>query len=137
MAAEIKPEFAARIQSSQFTWFATVREDGMPQPTPVWFIEDGDDFIIYSTPQAQKIKNIQKNPNVAMSFSWDDEAESYVVVMGQARVDPSIPSPIKHSAYFTKYQQGITDIGMTPTSFEQTFSTGIRVTPISARGNLE
>lgn len=137
MAAEIKPEFAERIRSSFFTWFATVRDDGMPQPTPVWFVEDGADYIIYSTPQAQKVKNLQKNPKVAMSFSWDDEAESYIVVMGEARVDPSLPSPIKHSAYFAKYKHGITDIKMTPESFEKVFSAGIRVTPVSARGNLE
>lgn len=137
MAAEIKPEFAERIRASIFTWFTTVREDGMPQPTPVWFVPDGDDFIIYSTPQAQKVKNIEKNPNVAMSFAWDDEADSFFVVMGEARIDPSLPSPIKHSDYFTKYQQGITDIDMTPASFEQAFSTGIRVTPTHVRGNLE
>ena len=39
-----------RIEKSEYIWFTTVRDDGMPQPTPVWFVRDGDSFLIYSTP---------------------------------------------------------------------------------------
>ena len=64
MAVEMKPEWNAVIDEAYVVWFTTVRADGMPQPTPVWFIKDGDTFLIYSVPDNQKLRNIQQNSKV-------------------------------------------------------------------------
>ena len=52
MSIVIPEKFDEIIEKSEFIWFTTVREDGMPQPTPVWFVRDGDSFVIYSMPNA-------------------------------------------------------------------------------------
>lgn len=88
MSLEISPDLLERIDQAHFAWFTTVREDGMPQPTPVWFIRDLDStFLIYSQPDAQKVRNLQQNGHVALSFACDEKALKYIVVMGEAALD--------------------------------------------------
>lgn len=134
MSADLKPEFASMIQNAYYVWFTTVRDDGMPQPTPVWFIWENDTFLIYSMPGAQKVRNIKACPLVALSYSDSHDAEQYVVIMGEARLEPKPVPPSKNAAYMAKYTQGIADINMTPESFDKTFSTAIRVIPTRVRG---
>ena len=134
MSVEISPAFAERIERAYYTWFTTVRADGQPQPTPVWFVRQDDEFIIYSTADAQKIKNVLANPKVALSFSEALDAETYLVIMGEAQIDRQPVPPSKNAAYHAKYANGIVDIGMTDESFDTTFTTAIRVSPTRVRG---
>ncbi len=134
MPADISPEFAERLRSAYYIWFTTVRGDGMPQPTPVWFIWDGDAFLIYTVPTAQKVRNIRKNPKVALGYSASDDAGDFVVIMGEAKIEDGAPLANQVPAYVEKYSQGFIDIGMTADSMARMFSTAIRVTPIHVRG---
>lgn len=134
--AAIDPKFEQRIQKEYVIWLTTVRADGMPQPTPVWFIYENGVFTIYTVPTAQKVKNIAANSKVALNVNSDYEGGDFVVVMGEAAfVADAIPAT-ENPAYIAKYRQGITDIGMTPESFDQTYSGVIRVTPERARGEV-
>lgn len=134
MAAEVKPELAVLIQNAYFTWLTTVRDDGMPQPTPVWFISIDDSFLIYSAPEAQKIRNIHQNPNVALGFTADLEANEYAVVMGTATLEQMPVPPHQVKTYLDKYTAGIEELGFTVDSFAARFSAVIRVTPERVRG---
>jgi PPOX class probable F420-dependent enzyme len=134
VTADISPEFAERIRNAYYLWFTTVREDGMPQPTPVWFIWQDGSFLIYSEPTAQKVKNIRKNPKVALGYSDSEDADKYLVIMGQAVIEEGAPLANQVPAYLEKYTEGIKDIDMTPESMAQKFSVAIRVTPTHVRG---
>ena len=92
MSVAIPEKFDAIIETSEFIWFTTVREDGMPQPTPVWFVRDGDSFVTYSMPNAYKVKNIRANPKVSLGLANAD-AGNYFVLQGEAVIDESIPPP--------------------------------------------
>jgi PPOX class probable F420-dependent enzyme len=134
MTSEIDPKFARHIASAYYMWLTTVRADGMPQPTPVWFIWENGQFTVYSSPTAQKVKNIRQNPKVALSFTSDPSAEEYLVVMGEATLEEAaMPAP-EVPAYIAKYRQGISDIKMTPESFAQYFSLAIHIKPTQIRG---
>lgn len=134
MAVTFNNKQAELIRSAEYVWFTTVRPDGQPQPTPVWFIQEGDTFLIYSMPDAQKVKNVRANSKVALSYAPDDEASTYVVIFGEAHIDPDAPPAHHNAAYAAKYAAGIPAIGMTPEQMGNTFSTAIRVTPTHARG---
>ena len=136
MSVKIPEKFNDLIANAIYIWFTTVREDGMPQPTPVWFVRDGETFIIYTTSAAQKIKNLNANPKVALGIAHGD-AGNFFVVQGEAVIDHSLPSPTKQAAYFAKYKDSLPEIGMTPEVFDQQFTLPIRVTPSHVRGMVE
>ncbi len=133
MSVEITQELAERIEKQIYIWFTSVREDGMPQPTPVWFARDGDTFLVYTTRGAQKLRNIEAHPKVALNFSQTSDADDYLVIMGEAKFDPDAPQAIDNEAYMTRYRDALPEIGMTPEGFNEQFSQPIRVTPTVIR----
>jgi PPOX class probable F420-dependent enzyme len=136
MSADIS-KFADRIDKAYFIWLTTVREDGMPQPTPVWFIWENGTFLIYTIPTSQKIKNIHHNSQVSLNYGDDAEGEHYFVIMGEAVIDEKAPAPEQHTAYRAKYDEGIIRIDMTIESFTKMYSMAIRIAPTQVRGDNE
>lgn len=122
-----------RLTNEMVIWLTTVRRDGLPIPTPVWYLWDGETFLIYSQPDQLKIRNILANPKVALNLNCDQWGEKVFIVYGSAVIDSSTPSALEVDAYIQKYRLGITDIQMTPESFSQSFSIPIRVTPEKLR----
>lgn len=129
MAVEVEPALEERLREEKIAWLTTVRSDGMPQPTPVWFLWQDGKFLIYSQPEAKKIRNIASNPRVALSLNSDLWGNRVVVVTGMASVDVD-PTPANQIAGFLdKYREGIAQIQMTPESMAKEYSAAIHVTP--------
>jgi PPOX class probable F420-dependent enzyme len=134
MSIEISPQFEKRLRETRTVWLTTVRADGMPQPTPVWFLWQNGTILIYSQPDAQKIRNIAQNPLVAVNLNTDDWGNEYLVIMGEASIDKNQPPSNQVPEYIEKYREGIRDIKMTPGSVAESFSTAIRIKPLRVRG---
>jgi PPOX class probable F420-dependent enzyme len=133
-STEFGARVARRLHDEWIIWLTTVRADGMPQPVPVWFLWDGQTFLIYSQPDTPKLRNIARNPKVALHFDGDGQGGNIVVFNGEARVDPQAPPADQVAAYVEKYREAIAQIAMTPESFARSYSVAIRVTPTRLRG---
>lgn len=126
---------AERLRQEEIIWLTTVGGDGMPQPSPVWFLWEGETMLIFSQPKVPKIANIRREPRVALHFDSDGKGGDIVVLTGRAEVvDNAAPATIPE-AYLAKYAAGIKDIGMTPEEMAASFSAAIRVTPTTLRGH--
>ena len=130
---EIGVNTLRRLKEEQIIWLTTVRGDGMPQPTPVWFLWDGETFLIYSQPNAHKLRNLAHNPKVALNLNSDADGGKVLILFGQARIDPGAPLAHLNPAYLEKYKGGIADIEMTPENMGNEYSTAIRITPEHVR----
>ena len=62
---------AARLRDELVAWLVTVKPDGTPVPTPVWFWWDGETVLVYSQPGKPKLRNIAANPRVALALRTD------------------------------------------------------------------
>ncbi|NWG32997.1 MAG: TIGR03667 family PPOX class F420-dependent oxidoreductase [Chloroflexi bacterium] len=124
------------LKNEYFIWLTTVDAKGAPQPRPVWFIWDHDSFLIFSQPNAFKVKHLKKNPRVALHFNTEDEAgEKHVIVfVGEAAFDKQVPPAHQVGAYLKKYGTGIKGLKMTPETFGAEYSTAIRIKPTEVRG---
>ena len=123
-----------RIKTEQEIWLTTAGLDGTPQPRPVWFIWDGESFLIYSQTTAHKLKHIRNNNKVALNFNSGGHDPDVVVFHGTAEVDESAPLPHVNKPYYRKYKEGIKGINMTPEQFSAEYPVAIRVTPYAVRG---
>lgn len=138
MHIDTSTEFGARVErrlgEEQIGWFTTVRSDGMPQPIPVWFHWDGETLLIFSQPNARKIRNLAGNPNASLHLDSDGQGGNIVVLTGQAHADAARPSDERLAAYFEKYAAGIKLLNMTPESLIRSYSTAIYLTPAKVTG---
>jgi PPOX class probable F420-dependent enzyme len=122
-----------RLRDEVVIWLVTVRPNGRPEPSPVWFYWDGGTFLIYSLRDTARQKNIERNPRVALHFDSTRGAD-VVVFTGEAEVALDMPPATEYSAYLEKYRPHISRIGSTPERFALRYSLPIRVRPKTLRG---
>jgi PPOX class probable F420-dependent enzyme len=133
MAGDDTSYVEERLGREPVIWLTTVREDGQPQTSPVWFVWDGESFLIYSMPRSQKVPNIRRNPRVSLNLDGDGTGGGIVSIEGDARIDDGAPPPNDVPPYVGKYEQLIRDMGAEPEPFGREYSTAIRVTPTRRR----
>lgn len=126
---------ARRLAAEQVIWLTTIDSHGAPQPRPVWFLWDGETFLIYSRPGTAKLRHAAERPQVALHLDSDGHVGDIIVFTGRAEIDQAAPPADQAPAYVAKYQSGIAGIGMTPGEFAASYSVGLRVTPLSLRGH--
>jgi PPOX class probable F420-dependent enzyme len=120
----------ARLRDEQIAWITTVRADGQPQSSPVWFWWDGERFLVYSEPTSGKVANLATSDRVSLHLEGDGRGGRILTLEGTATTGPAGEAP---AAYLEKYAQGIEALGLTPESMVQQYSTAIRITPTRAR----
>ncbi len=126
----IPPEVEKRLREELAIWLTTVRADGMPLPTPVSFLWNGETVLIYTTPNSLKLRNIEKNPHAALNLNSNEWGRNAVVLFGEIREDRAIPPLIQNAEYLEKYRASIgAGLQMTPERFSQRFSVPLRFTP--------
>jgi PPOX class probable F420-dependent enzyme len=133
MSLELNETVAQRLRDEQIIWLTTVRSDGTPLPTPVWFLWDGARFLIFTQPTSLKVRNITQRPKVALNFHTDQYGGNVVVFYGDAVLDPNPVSPDEMAVYVEKYREGIKMINMTPETIAQVFSAVLRIQPTRVR----
>lgn len=122
-----------RLRSERVAWLTTVRADGQAQSSPVWFLWDGDTFLVYSQPGAPKVGNVTANPKVSLHLNDDGAGGDVVTFEGAATVEPDTPRADRVDDYLAKYRAAIEDLGYEPGPFARTYSTAIRIRPTRAR----
>jgi PPOX class probable F420-dependent enzyme len=124
---------AERLRKEQVVWLTTVRADGTPMPTPVWFLWDGDTILIYTLHDSLKLRNLAQNPRATLNFNSDESGGEVVVLTGKITIDPADVPPQRNAKYIEKYRQGLSDIDLTPENFAKNYSTPLRFHPERVR----
>ncbi len=121
------PRARERLDSELIIWMTTVRPNGQPQSSAVWFLVDGDEVLVYSKPDVAKVRNIEANPRVALNLDGNGMGGDVVTLEGRARIEPSQPAAHEIPAYVAKYAERISRNGWTPESFAADYSVPIRI----------
>jgi PPOX class probable F420-dependent enzyme len=88
--ADLRSEARMLIESDRLAHMVTVNPDGSPQVSCIWVGLDGDEIVSGHLPRNQKVKNVERNPRVAISIEGVGLSEAglreHLVVRGTARV---------------------------------------------------
>jgi PPOX class probable F420-dependent enzyme len=134
-STEFGERVARHLEDDRVVWLSTSDADGTPQPSPVWFLWDGDTALIFSQPETPKIRNIEANPRVSLHFNCNENGGDVVIMVGDAWIDAETPPASAISDYVGKYTEGLRGISMTPEEFSAAYSVPIRVRPTALRGH--
>jgi PPOX class probable F420-dependent enzyme len=76
--------------SDQLAHLVTLNADGSPQISIVWVGLDGDEIVSAHLGAYQKVRNVQRDPRVALSMESGEKSEDgldpYLVIHGRAYV---------------------------------------------------
>ncbi|HEV2226091.1 MAG TPA: PPOX class F420-dependent oxidoreductase [Nitrososphaerales archaeon] len=81
--AGFDPKTEAFLKGVYFGKIATIRRNGSPHVTPIWYMLDEGKLIVNTTTDRVKFRNIKGDPRV--SFLVDD-GYPYVMIHGKARI---------------------------------------------------
>lgn len=81
----LAPDVAEFLKGPHLASLATLRPDGRPHVTPVWYEWDGYDFIVATFRNAQKLRNISRKGFAALSIYTQQLPYRQVTVEGAAR----------------------------------------------------
>jgi PPOX class probable F420-dependent enzyme len=116
----------SRLRREIVIWLATTNPNLRPLVVPVWFLFEGDSFLIYSV-VGQKVRNIERNPNVALHLNSTPDGGDVVRIDGTAKVLKRQPPAYRVPAYIAKYRSLIKSYGWTPESFSDDYLIPLRV----------
>lgn len=78
------------IEKGPYAHLTTLNREGGPQVTVVWVGIENEEFVMGHLAVHQKVKNIRRDPRVALSFLSDKTnaqgMREYAVIYGDARV---------------------------------------------------
>ncbi|MEU6206744.1 pyridoxamine 5'-phosphate oxidase family protein [Micromonospora musae] len=96
----LPPAVEARLARDPRVWLCTLRRDGSPHVTPVWFVHDAGTWWVCCAEQNVKVRNVLADPRVSLAL---EDGVAPVVAEGVARVWRSdFPAPVV-AAFAGKY----------------------------------
>jgi PPOX class probable F420-dependent enzyme len=122
-----------RLGAEPIIWLTTVAPSGQPQSTPVWFLWEDGQFLIYGAANAPKTRNIASNPHVSLHLEGNGRGGANVIFEATATLDPAGPGPDAVPAYLDKYRGFIDSYGWTPESFARDYPHRFLMSPTRAR----
>ncbi|MEA2300383.1 MAG: hypothetical protein QOE44_918, partial [Solirubrobacteraceae bacterium] len=89
--APLHPQARELLESSALVHMTTLNADGSPQMTCVWAGVDGEDIVTAHLFRSLKVRNLERDPRVALSIEGAGLDErglrEYLVVRGTARIE--------------------------------------------------
>ena len=80
---KLSEDLLALLRQPSTCYLATVMADGSPQITQTWVDTDGEHVIINSVQSHVKVKNISRDPRVAVAISPPGNPTRYFQVRGR------------------------------------------------------
>lgn len=104
MTTALSAEHASRLEKEANIWVATVRPDGRPHLTPVWFAWHDSRLYICIQPDGVKARNLGQNPAISLAL---ENGSSPIICEGRAAAVPPPYPPELVAAFKAKYDWDI------------------------------
>jgi PPOX class probable F420-dependent enzyme len=79
------PDHVKRLlDSNLIVHLATVNPDGSPQVSPIWIERDGDRLRFSTAEGRVKVRNLRRDPRLALSFTDRQDSGKMVAIQGRA-----------------------------------------------------
>ncbi len=82
MARMTPDEIDTILGTPLIAFIATVKADGTPHVTPVWYLYDGEAVQVAASVDSVKVRNVRSNPRASLSILDPDDHSRWVQVNG-------------------------------------------------------
>ncbi len=92
---------SSRLSRESTIWFATVRADGRPHMTPMWFVWLDDKIYVATGMETQKFTNLRNNQSVTLSLP---DTAQVIIIEGEAHVADYQTTDNLAEYFYNKYE---------------------------------
>src|SRR3954453_22858016 len=93
----LSPELRQVIETGPLTHLSTINADGSPQVSVIWLGLDGDDLVTAHMGRPLKIRNIERDPRVVLSFDAPREPGVLLAEHAVIRARAAIEGPAEEA----------------------------------------
>ena len=117
------------LENQSVVWLSSTRPDGCPHVVPTWFLWDGRSILVFSKPNAQKVRNLRADPRVMVAVGdpnpdFDVELVEAIAEVAALPTDPAVPY-----AFANKYARIAAQAGLTMERFADVYQQPIWIRP--------
>ena len=117
------------LEEEAVVWLSTVRPDGTPHIVPVWFWWDGTSLLVFSKPDAVKVRNLRAGSSVMLGVGDADEDFDIGLFQGRAEILDAPTAEMIPAGHLEKYASQMAGIGLTAAEYAETYSLVVRIDP--------
>jgi PPOX class probable F420-dependent enzyme len=117
------------LEKEPVVWLSTVRPDGNPHLVPIWFWWDGEAVLVFSKPNAQKVRNLRANPSVMLALGDAEEDFDVGMLRGRAELLPTPTVDVLPAEFLAKYSARIAAFHLSASEFAATYNQVVRIVP--------
>ena len=77
---------------------ATVRANGAPHVTPIWFVVDDDDLLFNTWHTSAKAKHLAREPRASLVVDLEEPPYAYVLVEGSVTISRDLDEIVHFAA---------------------------------------
>ena len=103
----------AQLGNHKYISLETLKKNGQPVKTPVWFVLQDDKLYVYTEADSWKVKRIRNNPRVRVALCtirgrvtgpWHEGTASIVEGDGEVEAEPLAYAEMKFSGAFEVFE---------------------------------
>jgi PPOX class probable F420-dependent enzyme len=117
------------LETEPVVWLSTVRPTGAPHVVPIWFWWDGEALLVFSKPDAQKVRNLRARPQVMLALGDAEDDFDVGLVEGHAELLDRPTRDCLPTGHLVKYADQLSAIGLDADAYAATYSQVIRIIP--------
>jgi PPOX class probable F420-dependent enzyme len=102
---KLSDDLVTLLRKPSLCFLATSKADGSPQVTQTWVDTDGEHVIINTVQTHLKVRNIQRDPRVAVAIADPDDPSRYYQVRGRV-VDITSDGGVEHIEMLSQKYSG-------------------------------
>ena len=122
------------LEQEPVVWLSTVRPNGGPHLVPIWFWWDGEALLVFSKPNAQKVRNLRQRPSVMLALGDAEDDFDVGMLDGRAELLTRPTSEVLPKGHLAKYERRLAGIGLSAGEYAATYSQVIRILPARLLG---
>ncbi len=117
------------LEREPVVWLSSVGADGKPYLVPIWFWWDGEAVVVFSKPDAQKVRNLRANPVVMLALGDAEDDFDVGLIHGRAELLDRPASEVVPPEHLAKYAGRLATIGLDAEAYAAIYSQVIRIVP--------
>jgi PPOX class probable F420-dependent enzyme len=125
-----RPSTSEALEREPVIWLSSIRDDGGPHIVLSWFVWDGEAILVFSKPNAQKVRNVRADDRVMLAVGSAERDFDVELVEATAEVFPETTGTFLPGAFAGKYAELADRAGLTMDLFAATYSQPIRIRPM-------
>ena len=102
---KLNDDLVTLLRKPSLCFLATTMADGSPQVTETWVDTDGQHVIINTVQTHVKVRNIERDPRVAVAIADPDDPSRYYQVRGRV-VDLTSDGGVEHIEMLSRKYSG-------------------------------